>query len=230
MTSGATLFVAPGDASDLILALPFLRSYAEKFPVRKLIVVARPEVISLVTGFPCVDEVIPFPVTAPKGWQRMTRGHLTWWRYGKKLPALFLGKIDTAVSLGWRKDASGAAGATVLAALKVERKIGFRDAGDGLGRRILDFFVADGPVRRYSWSGVAAMRVLFASLGVALSPDLLVAVHTDIDALPDKIADFIQSAAGPVVAIAPGGDSVFWPVSDIRKSASGCRQNVECRC
>ncbi len=131
---------------------------------------------------------------------------------GRSFPLSFWEKSTRAVSLGSKKDASGAAGATVLAALKVERKIGFRDAGDGLGRRILDFFVADGPVRRYSWSGVAAMRVLFASLGVALSPDLLVAVHTDIDALPDKIADFIQSAPGPVVAIAPGGDSLFWPV------------------
>lgn len=212
VTAGTTLFVAPGDASDLILALPFLHSYAEKFPGRKLVVAARPEAISLVTGFPCVDEVIPFPVTAPAGWQRMTRGHLTWWRYGVRLPSFFSGKVDTAVSLGWRKDASGAAGAIVLAALKVERKIGFRDAGDGLGRRILDFFVADGPVRRYSWSGVAAMSDLFASLGVALGPDLLAAVQTGIGPLPDEVADFFRSAPGLVVAIAPGGESLFWPV------------------
>ena len=143
----------------------------------------------------------------------MTRGHLTWWRYGMKLPALLLGKVDTAVSLGWRKDASGAAGAAVLAALKVARKIGFRDAGDGLARRILDFFVTDGPVRRYPWSGVAAMSALFASLGVALDSDLHAAVPTGIDALPDEVADFVRSAPGPVVAIAPGGDSLCcWPV------------------
>jgi len=215
VTAGATLFVAPGDASDLILALPFLRSYSEKFPGRKLVVAARPEVVSLVTGFPCVDEVIPFPVTDPAGWQRMTRGHLSWWLYGMKLSAILSVKVDMVVSLGWRKDAAGAAGATVLAALKVRRKIGFRDAGDGLGTRILDFFVADGPVRCYSWNGVAAMSALFALLGVALGSDLLAAMPTGIDSLPDEVADFIRSAPGPVVVIAPGGDSLCcWRVEN----------------
>jgi glycosyltransferase involved in cell wall biosynthesis/ADP-heptose:LPS heptosyltransferase len=213
MAAGITLFVAPGDASDLILVFPFLRGYAEKFPGRKLVVATRPEVAPLLAGFSGVGEVIPFPVTAPAGWQRMTRGHLIWWRYGTRLPALLSEKVDTAVSLGWRKDASGAAGATVLATLKAGRKIGFRDAGDGLGRRILDFFVADGPVRRYPWSGVVAMSALFASLGVALDSDLLATVPTGIDVLPDEVADFVRSAPRPVVAIAPGGDSLCcWPV------------------
>ena len=213
VTADTTLFVAPGDASDLILALPFLCGYAEKFPGRKLVVAARPEVVSLVTGFSSVDEVIPFPVTAPAEWQRMTRGHLIWWCYGMRLPALLSGKVDTVVSLGWRKDASGAAGATVLAALKVGRKIGFRDAGNGLGRRILNFFVSNGPVRCYPWSGVAAMCDLFALLGVVLDSDLLAAVPIGVGALPDEVADFVRSAPGPVVAIAPGGDSLCcWSV------------------
>ncbi|BCS53764.1 glycosyltransferase [Geobacter sp. SVR] len=211
--AGITLFITPGDASDLILALPFLRGYAERFPDRKLIVAVRPEVVPLVAGLPIIDEVIPFPVTAPAGWQRMTRGHLSWWCYGMRLPALLSGKVGTAVSLGWRKDAAGAAGATVLAALKVGRKIGFRDAGDGLGRQVLDFFVADGPVRRYPWSGVAAMNALFASLGVTLDSDCLTAVPTGMDTLPDEVAEFVRSAPGPVVVIAPGGDSLCcWPV------------------
>lgn len=212
-TADITLFVAPGDASDLILALPFLHSYADKFPGRRLIVAARPEVASLVTGHPNVEEVIPFPVTAPAGWQRMTRGHIAWWRYGTRVSAFLSGKVDTAVSLGWRKDASGAAGAIMLAALRVGRKIGFRDAGDGLGRRVLDFFVADGPVRRYPWSGMAAMSAIFASLGVVLNSDIIATEPTGTGALPDEVADFIRSAPGPVVAIAPGGDSLCcWPV------------------
>lgn len=213
--SDMILFVALGNSSDLVLASIFIQHYHDTFPDRKIGIVLRSHLAHLVKDLPIIEYVISFPFTELVDWQKMTRGHFRWWHEAGKIFDTCLNPIQSVISLGWRSDSVAAASATFMHRSGVRKIIGFRDPGTGYKRRILNFLIEDGPVRKESWNGMEAMKSLFSTLGVqggcgrffSDGPIPKVDLQIELNSIFDK-------ASGPLIAIAPGGDSDLccWPL------------------
>jgi glycosyltransferase involved in cell wall biosynthesis/ADP-heptose:LPS heptosyltransferase len=228
----ALLLVALGSAVDLALAEPFFARVRSQSPHAKIVFVVRSSCTSLLEGHPHLDVVLPFDFETVSGWQRMTRGHLRWWRSAFALSRELAVAFDTGVTLGWRNPAEQAASAAVLHAAGARRLLGIRYDGSGVVHQLLGHYIAEGPIRSQLGGGTdaCAMGRLADYLGERSTPDDAGAEGGETrSAGTPKIAALLPAATGPVVALAPGCDSSLgqWPLADFAALGRWLREEFD---
>ena len=181
----ALLVVQTSFLGDVVLTTPLLRALRERVQPRRLAVLVRPEAAPLVAGHPDVDDVL---LDDKRGADGGPGGLL---RTARRLRRE---RFDVAVS-----PHRSLRTALVLAAARIPRRIGFRDAP---GAPLYHERVARDP-RRHAVERILALAGPFG--GAVGTPQLSIPVSADARA---KAAALLPDGPEPLVGLAPGS---VWP-------------------
>ena len=189
----ALLVVQTSFLGDVVLTTPLVHALRERARPRRLAVLVRPEAEPLLAGHPDVDDVM---VVDKRGGDGGSSGIL------RTAHRLRRERFDVAVS-----PHRSLRTALMLAAARIPRRIGFRDAP---GAPLYHERVARDP-RTHAVERILALAEPFG--GAMSTPQLSVPVTADARA---KAAALLPEGSGPLVGLAPGS---VWPTK--RWSADG---------